>query len=300
MDRAGPKGAVDPSFSQVCRKYKIRLVRSQCPYDAASHVVEPKFPAAADRYVDLGRFYDVDALKPLRREVEAHTAACSAAYRRAYRAFRAAEEVEAELRELVTPGWDQAKLLRRADGILRRELGKKGGGDGGYTERFLEARTCRGLICRYDSVLALAPRAYLLLDTWGLGDLLLRHIAQTAAARGYDAVRCPDPEDPRRLRHLILPAAGICFLTETGPFPGKPYRRLHLDTLLLPQRQSRARLRFGRRMVRTLQEEGMTALAQAKESHDRLEAVYHPHVDFGGVTALAQREWERIEALLDR
>ena len=161
-------------------------------------------------------------------------------------------------------------------------------------------KTCKGPICRYDSALALAPRAYLLLDTWGLGDLLLQRVAREAAARGYDAVRCPDPEDPRRLRHLILPEAGVCFLTEEGTFPGKPYRRLHLDPLAPPQRQNRARIRFSRRMARTLTEEGMAALAQAKACHDCLEAVYHPHVDFAGVEALARREWERIEKLLDR
>lgn len=263
-------------------------------------MVEPKFPAAADRYVDLGRFYDVNALKGRREEVEAHTAACSAAYRRAYRAFRAAEEVTAELREQVLPGWDREKLLKRTDGILRRELRKQGSGVGASLERFLGGRTCQGCLCRYDAALALAPRAYLLLDTWGLGDVMLRRIAQEAAARGYDAIRCLDPEDPRRLRHLILPEAGLCFLTQEGPFPEKPYRRLHLDALLPPQRQSRARVRFGRRMARALTEEGMEALAQAKANHDLLEAVYHPYVDFEGVEALARREWERIEMQLDR
>ena len=266
----------------------------------APHVVEPRFPAAADRYVDLGRFYDVDALKTRRGEVEEHTAACSAAYRRAYRAFRAAEEVAEELRAQVLPGWDREKLLKRTDGILRRELRKQGGGTGTCRERFLGGKTCKGALCRYDAALALAPRAYLLLDTWGLGDMMLQRIAEEAAIRGYDAIRCPDPEHPRRLRHLILPEAGLCFLTEEGSFPETPYRRLHLDALLAPQRQSRARIRFGRRMSRALTEEGMEALAQAKASHDLLEAVYHPYVDFDGVEALARREWARIEAQLDR
>ena len=39
------------------------------------HVVEPRYPAAVDRYVNLGQFYDVDALKKRRLEVVTHTEA---------------------------------------------------------------------------------------------------------------------------------------------------------------------------------------------------------------------------------
>ena len=42
----------------------------------------------------------------------------------------------------------------------------------------------------------------------------------------------------------------------------------------------------------------MEALVQTKVSHDLLEKVYHPHVDFSGVEDVAQREWERIAAQL--
>ena len=43
-------------------------------------------------------------------------------------------------------------------------------------------------------------------------------------------------------------------------------------------------------------EEGLEALREAKSAHDALEALYHPHVDFDGVSKAAAREWERIEA----
>ena len=287
----------DPDSLDAVRLSRLGIIAVD---GTSPHVVEPKYPAAADRYLDLGRFYDVDALKSHRTEVEGYTAACSGAYRRAYRAFRAAAEVEEELREQVTAGWDREKLLRRTEGILRRELGRRGSGAGTAVERFLGGKTCKGAICRYDTALTLTSRAYLLLDSWGLGDTMLQLIAGEAMDRGYDVICCPDPEHPQRLRHLIVPEAGVCFLTQEGTFPGSPYRRLHLDGLLHPQalRQNRARVRFCRRMHRVLLEEGMEALTQAKASHDLLEQVYHPFVDFSGVQEVALREWERIAALL--
>ena len=47
-----------------------------------------------------------------------------------------------------------------------------------------------------------------------------------------------------------------------------------------------------------LREEAVTALKDAKEHHDRLEAVYNPYVDFDGVRALAALEAGRLLSYL--
>ena len=64
------------------------------------------------------------------------------------------------------------------------------------------------------------------------------------------------------------------------------------------RRENRARLRFAARMARELREEGIAALGEAKASHDALEAVYRPHVDFEGLDRLLARELERLEGYL--
>ena len=46
----------------------------------APHIVEPKYPAAVDRYVNLGQFYDVAAAKRARAEIVLYSQACSEAY----------------------------------------------------------------------------------------------------------------------------------------------------------------------------------------------------------------------------
>ena len=79
----------------------------------APHVVEPQYPAAVDRYVNLGEFYDITAAKTARTEVIRHTKAVSAAYQRAYRALSAARQVEDNAAALMAGGLDTDKLLRR-------------------------------------------------------------------------------------------------------------------------------------------------------------------------------------------
>ena len=265
-------------------------------------MVEPQFPAAIDRYVNLGRFYDVERCKAQRSAICGHTEQYKAAYQRAYRALRAAGEVEDALRELMTEGWDRARLEKRTRGILSRELGRQGGGSGAVALRFLGGPTCQGMTLRFDTVEKLADRVDVLLDTYSLGDLLLRQAAALAARRCYDAVACPDPDRPQRLLHLILPELRLAFVTsrEGMEYRGPAYRRIHLDSLLDPSavRRGKARCRFYRRMHRVLMEEACQGLGEAKAAHDLLEADYHPAVDFAGVQALAEEEWRRIEKLL--
>ena len=42
-------------------------------------------------------------------------------------------------------------------------------------------------------------------------------------------------------------------------------------------------------MAQALEEEATASLAQAKAMHDRLEAIYHPYVDFALVETRARR-----------
>ena len=58
------------------------------------HVIEPKYPAAVDRYVDLGRFYHLPTAKAAAEEAKACTHAYQGAYVRAYHCLRAARQVE--------------------------------------------------------------------------------------------------------------------------------------------------------------------------------------------------------------
>lgn len=279
----------------------IPRIRAAIVDGTAPHVVEPRYPAAADRYVNLGQFYDVDALKKSRADVVHYTQAVSAAYQRAYRALGAARQMSDSAAALMREGLDAGKLLRRTDGIIGRELrGKGSGGEDAW--RFLGSLTCQGPVWRFDSVQALCPKVYQLQDAYGLAAPLLQRLHAAAAARGFRAVICPDPEHPELIQHLLLPELGLAFVTsrEGMAYTGPAYRRVRLDAMVdaACAKRFKARLRFSARVAAALREEGLDALREAKAAHDQLEAVYHPHVDFAGVQQLAAEELKRIESCL--
>lgn len=264
----------------------------------APHVLEPRYPAAVDRYVDLGRFYDLTAAKAAAEEVRARTRDCQAAYRRAYRNLKAARQVEIDAAAPVKRTFDRERLDRRVSGIIAREIPRRGPERGRTLRRFLGSITHRGYVWRFDSVDALCPRVYELADSYELAGEAMEKLRRAASDRGWDSIACCAPEEPERTEHLLIPGIGLAFVTSRPgmAYGKKPFRRVRVDALAAPE--GKARLRFQTRMVSLLREEAAAALKEAKAGHDALEAVYNPYVDFDGVRALAAIEAGRLLSYL--
>jgi len=62
----------------------------------APHVVEAKYPAVVERYVNLGRSYDAAGLQDVREEIMGAMEGYPACYQRAYRCLGAAERLREE------------------------------------------------------------------------------------------------------------------------------------------------------------------------------------------------------------
>lgn len=257
----------------------------------APHVVEPNLPGVVERYVNLGDCYDKKTLEGLRQEIVACMKGYKGCYARAYRCLTAAAQIGEDVRAaLLTPAVE-AKMVKRARGILSREIKKTGREPGRAVQRFLGAVTWKGVVCNFETVEALCGRVYELSDSCGLGHTMLNHLAAGAMAAGYDVIACPSPMYPDRLEHLLVPALGLAFVTGTAahPWPKRPYRRIRVDAMADAETLGRykARLRFSKKVQSALVEEAVESLAQAKAMHDELEALYNPHVDFQRVYATA-------------
>ena len=163
---------------------------------------------------------------------------------------------------------------------------------------FLGSITHKGYVWRFDSVDALCPRVYEFSDGWELAGEGLARIHAAAAAKGWDTVVCPSPEDLGRIEHLLIPGLGLGFVTSRPgmDYGKKPYRRIRLDAMV--EIEGRNRLRFQARMAALLREEAVAALKDAKANHDKLEGVYNPYVDFDGVRELAAIETGRLLSYL--
>ena len=286
-------GDPDSLDAVVLPDQKTALVDGTAP-----HIVEPRLPGVVDHYINLEVCYDSAALRPLRGEIAGTMAGYKDCYDRAYRCLAAAAEIEANRRSLLEGGLSQAKLARRLKGILAREFRQPGTGSGTATRRFLSVVSCQGTLCQWESVQESCRKIYELEDGCGLSHRFLAPLLSAALAAGHDAVVCPSPMDPERIEHLLFPGLSLAFVTSSPelPFPGKAHRRIRLDAMADPDllRRERPRLRFGRKVSAALVEEAVASLREAKAMHDRLEALYNPHVDF----ALGQRMADELAEAL--
>ena len=186
-----------------------------------------------ERYVNLGDCYDRAGLQPLRQELMGCMKGYKACYQRVYRCLTAAAQIGEDLRSLLLTPALEAKMAKRARGILSREV-KKGDGEAGRAvQRFLGGVTWKGVLCQFETVDALCKRVYELADTYGLAHSMLTHLAAGALASGHDVIVCPSPLFPDRMEHLLIPSLSLAFVSASPslPYPKRPYRRIRLDAM---------------------------------------------------------------------
>ncbi len=269
----------------------------------APHVVEPQYPGVVERYVNLGDCYDREALRPLRGDIVGCMKGYKGCYQRAYRCLTAAAQIGEDIRALLCTPALEAKMAKRAKGILGREVRQGGGQPGRAVQRFLGGVTWKGELCSFDTADALCKRVYELSDTYGLAHGMLTHLAAGAMAAGHDVIVCPSPLYPDRMEHLLIPALSLAFVSSSParPYGKRPYRRIRLDAMADPEllRRNKARLRFSRKVSAALMDEAVESLAQAKAMHDELEALYNPHVDFQRVYEIADQITATLSAAAD-
>lgn len=255
----------------------------------APHVVEPRYPGLVERYMNLGAYYDSAGLRERGEALKGCMKGYKACYGRAYRCLTAAAQLEEDVRALLLTPALEARMAKRARGILSREVKRQGDQAGRSVQRFLGAVTWKGTLWEWGTVEAQCGRVYELSDPYGLAHPMLTCLAAGAMGLGHDVVSCPHPMFPDRMAQLLIPSLSLAFVSTTpeDPWPHRPHRRLRLEAMADPElvRRNRGRLRFARKVAAALREEGVESLAQAKAMHDELEAVYHPCVDFQAVEA---------------
>ena len=263
------------------------------------HVMDPAYTGATGHYVDLGAGYDRKALFAIREEIVAAAQAYQACYLPAYRCIRGAVESRKKGQQAIRTPETLAKTAKRAEGILKRELKGSLERRGIRSKRFLGGITCQGQIFLEGTVQTLCREGYAIRDDYGLAGDLLAHIEQGFLECGYDVIVCPSETEPDRLAHLLIPARALAYVT--GKVTGMDFRTIRTESLVEREalREGKSFLRLSNRVAEELLEEAEGHLNQAKEKHDILEKLYHPHVDFSLAEEVGEKVIGEILALPD-
>lgn len=265
------------------------------------HLIEAKYPAVMEQYINLCSLYDSNKIKLRKTEIAELDRECVCLYNRAFNCISAAWGVMREMSGHIIDEDVYGTIHRRAKGIISREVPKAGKTKGKTVKRFLSALTYEGLICRFDTVKSLADKIYVLDNDLSLSHVLLSDIAEAASNAGHDIILCPSPFDPEIIEHIIIPKLSLAFVSSSRyiAYEGDYYRHIRLDAMAEGEKLKsfKTRIRFSKKIAGILIQEAADTLADARVARDKMEAIYNSYLDLDKLNSLA---YAHINLLLDK
>ena len=260
----------------------------------APHTVDPALPGAVGEIVDLGEFWDADALAARREEIAAHAARKADAYRRAYRYLAAEREILRGVRALL----DECVLHGKLEAAAARALAGLPSGKGeAETVRITYALSMTGAY-HLETLRRQAARVVTVRDVSGAAGFYLSAIRRAAKERGLPVILSPRLPDFEAPGEIWLPTAGVLFTPEAAEAGAERAVNMQrfLDRSALAAR--RGRIRFGLRCAGEMRAGALAALGEARTHHFALEEIYRAAMDFSGVEAKTEALKARIGEIL--
>ena len=266
----------------------------------APHAREAAIPAVRHTILSFGDHLDGRRLQEQRREIEAISASTPEYYRLAVSYLAAAQAFLRNSFHLAATAMDEEKI----EGYARRFAAKSFrplSGPGVEKRRFLTTICAEGLVALEETPALLCRKLYLIDDDCGaVAHHLLNALRRHALAAGHHVISCYCPMDPqRKLEHLLIPTAGIGFLSSNHFHPmaqSAALRKIHARRFLNSEAMNSQKVRFtyNRKAAQSLLEQAILLLQESRQLHNCLEKHYIAAMDF---TALNRQYPQLLEKI---
>lgn len=263
------------------------------------HVLEPKFPGAAETIVNLGQFWNKELLCSNRDTIVRLTLENSLCHRRSSNYLSAAGSLDSQTKALAGSFVRNEKIDSFVTRFAARELKKTSSKEPGRRyRRFLSAITPDGTVVFENTVKRLSYRITALEDSYGVAaPLIVQRIGDMAVRKGYDVILCACPLDPACFEHIIIPDIGLSLITvkKEHPFTVEPDRIIHCDRFMREELyEHRSSLRLNRKLKILLIKEAVQLLRNARDTHTFLEKEYAKAMDFDALSKFTAEFTDKI------
>ena len=264
------------------------------------HALEPQFPGAVEQPFSLCGCWDEELLFTRREEIVRLGREISGLHWQAVRYLSGAGALLGEVRRLAAETLNWEKIEHYVQRLAARELPDRGK-PGSEALRLLSAVTDRSVILFHETISTLCERVICLEDPCGAAAAaLLPRLRDEAVARGYHVISCPCPLSPEKLDHLLIPEAGLAFVTSNSlhrvPLAGRAIHAQRFTDDGSAIKSRRVRIRFLQKTAATLLRQAELAIAEAHRRHDELEEHYIGAMDFAEVDRLAEGLLKKLAA----
>lgn len=260
----------------------------------APHTLDPVYPGACEKIINLGECWDDAGLVKQRSEIIATTKKNAIFHQRSQRYLAAFGLLDRDINKVVQQSLDAQKLYGYAERLSKKIFATSSDVCGKENIRFLSAITPEGIVTFEENLLAYNQR-YLIDDEHGpASTAILSIIKDKALLSGLDVITCYSPSAPlSKIDCLMLPEISACFAVSNTWHPlheMNATKRIHTKRFLNSEELSSRyqRLKFNRRVARELLSEATDNLKKAKDVHDQLEKLYISCMDYKKLDKIAQ------------
>lgn len=270
----------------------------------APHVLEPKYPGAAQSLVDVTACWDEDLLYSRREDIIALCKSVSRCHEHSCRFLSAAASLIGDTYRLALEAVNTAKLSAYCARLCERVFKPLAGRESHESVRFLTAVTNNGVTSFHETAKLLCERIYLINDDYGaVSRLMLNNVRTAALASGYDIISCYCPLSPyEKLEQLFVPQLSLGFMTSNrfhdfteviDPYRIVSSQRFSDQSKL---KTNKKRITFNRKAAAQMIDQAASLLLEAKNMHDGLETYYTDATDFEKADTLTEKIIEKVKS----
>lgn len=268
----------------------------------APHIIDPKYPGGLDEIINMGEYWDADALQVNRDKIIASTNEVSRFFARGYRFLNAAKAIAENITATHTQCMDFVSVNKET-GILDKvlldhtylpETHHSGGNE---RHLFSCAYTPEGFVDFTDSILQGIRSVYYLEGAMGTGkSTYMKKIADRAVEFGLDVEIYHTPLIPDKIGTIIIKEVSMA-LTTSDQFKANNYETINFNEYLDKGMMSsfEEEIQSDCQLLEKLTNKGIDNIRKAKAEHDVLEQYYIPHMNF---TALGKKYEELLSRIL--
>ena len=277
----------------VLKDRRIAVIDGTSP-----HITDPVTPGAVDKIVNLGEFWDEDAIAVNKSEIIDLNEETSRWYRIAYNYLSAAKSVYRSLEEIYNDASEDSEIYKVVADIVGSEYGDLDISlkPGKRKKFFASAITGDGVVNYITSLLGDMKRVYMIDSPVGYSNSsFMEIVTEGAIYRGLDVevYYCPMcPEE--KIEHIVIPELKTAFVTMNRYHDIQPWEipapdESGQEIILIDMEDYMNILNIGKNseLIQSLNEEydillnkSVKHLSLARDTHLMVEKMYIPNMNF--------------------
>ncbi len=277
------------------------------------HITDPVTPGAVDKIVNLGEFWDEDAISLNKNKIIDLNEETSRWYRIAYNYLNAAKSVYRSLEEVYNKAAENSEIYKLIAGIIGTEYNSLEISlrPGKRKKFFASAITGEGIINYITTLLEGMERIYMISSPVGYSNSsFMEIITEGAVYRGLDVEAyycsmCPE----EKVEHIVIPQLKTAFVTVNSYHDIEPWEissalENEQEIILIDMNDymNVLDIKKNENLIETLNEEydilinkGIKNLAFAYKTHLKVEGMYIPNMNFVKMAGLRERLQEELK-----